>query len=165
MAFKFQKLTGFLWCLHRGSKWCHIVPPASRQKEEPGLLLLGVWRSQNGSSGPPPADERQGEGLGEPGHRGMGRSPRGPGPRGHGQGQSMAEGNHRVCFSLYPLSADTGFCLAFTRSRCYSWGTWQAASQRSYWRRPSVSSASWSEWRNSKIMPSSTLRNEMVLWR
>lgn len=56
-------------------------------------------------------------------------------------------------------------CLALSRSRCYSWGTWRAASQRSCWRRPSVSSASWSAWRNSKITPSSTLRSEMVQWR
>lgn len=158
-------LTALLWCLHRGSKWCHIVPPASRQKEEPGLLLLGVWRSQNGSSGPPPADERQGQGLGEPGHRRVGWSPRGPGPRGHGQGQNRAEGNHRGCLSLYLLCADPEFSLAVTRSRCYSWGTWQAASRRNYWRRPSVSLASWSEWRNSKITPSSTLRKETVQWR
>lgn len=109
MAFKFLKLTGFLCCLHRGSKWCHIVPPASRQKKEPGLLLFGVWRSQNSSSGPPPADEWQGEGVGKPGHRGMGWSPRGPGPRGHGQGQSRAEGNHHVCFSLCPFLLTLNF--------------------------------------------------------
>lgn len=102
MAFKPLNLTVFLCCLHRGSKRCHIVPPASRQKEEPGFLLFGVWRSQNGSSGPPPADERQGEGLGKPGHCGMGWSSRGPGPRGHGQGQSGAEGNRFVCVFCSP---------------------------------------------------------------
>lgn len=109
VAFSFLKLTGFLCCLHRGSKWCHIVPPASRQKEEPGLLLLGVWRSQNSSSGPPPADERQGEGLGKPGHCGMGWSPRGPGPRGHGQGQSKAEGQPSCM--LYPVSSFCWHCI------------------------------------------------------
>lgn len=69
------------------------------------------------------------------------------------------------CCSPDPLSADAEFCLAITRSRCYSWGTWQAALQRNYWRKPSVSLASWNELRNWKITPSSTLRNVMVLWR
>lgn len=74
----------------RGSKWCHIVPPAGRQEEEPWLLLPGIWRPQDSSSGPSQADEWQSKGVGKRGHRGVGGSHRGPWPRGHGQGKAHA---------------------------------------------------------------------------
>ncbi len=87
-------------CVYRGSKWCHIVPPARRQEEESGLLLSGIWRPQDSSSSPPPADERQGEGLGKRGHCGVGWSHRGPRPRGHGQGKKQGQQSTACCYVL-----------------------------------------------------------------
>ncbi len=71
---------------YRGSPRGDIVPPARRQEEEPWFLFPGVRGPQVCSTGSPPPNERQGQGVGEPCHRRVGRPRRWARPGGHGQG-------------------------------------------------------------------------------
>lgn len=105
--------------LYRGSKWCHIVPPARWQEKESRFLLPWVWRSQDGSSGPAPTNEWQGQSLGKFGHSGVGWSHWGPRPRGHGQGKHRTKSPQQcnlecICtHNLFRLVHLFGFALHF----------------------------------------------------
>lgn len=71
---------------NRGSARGDIVSTARRQEEEPRILFSWVRGPQVRGAGSPPPHEWQGQGLGEPSHRGVGW-PRGwAWPGGHGQG-------------------------------------------------------------------------------